>query len=67
MVRGSQSGSGGDYCIEFLPPSPFDTTGEHYANSATAGLDRPTWDSGVLITCAWSGSTGRGMRTSGRG
>ena len=39
----------------FVHTSPFDTKGEHYANSATAGLDRPTRDSGVLVTCAVQG------------
>lgn len=39
----------------FVHTSPFDTMGAHYANSATAGLDRPTRDSGVLVTCAVQG------------
>jgi DNA polymerase V len=39
----------------FVHTSPFDTKGQHYANSATAGLDRPTRDSGVLVTCAIQG------------
>ena len=39
----------------FVHTSPFDTTGEHYANSATAGLDRPTRDSGILVMCAVQG------------
>lgn len=39
----------------FVHTSPFDTSGEHYANSATAGLDRPTRDSGILVTCAVQG------------
>lgn len=39
----------------FIHTSPFDTKGQHYANSATAGLDRPTRDSGVLVTCAVQG------------
>ena len=39
----------------FIHTSPFDTSGQHYANSATAGLDRPTRDSGILVTCAVQG------------
>ena len=39
----------------FIHTSPFDTTGAHYANSSTAGLDRPTRDSGILVTCAVQG------------
>ena len=39
----------------FVHTRPFDTKGEHYANSATAGLDRPTLDSDVLVTCAVRG------------
>ena len=39
----------------FVHTSPFDTKGQHYANSATAGLDRPTRDSGILVTCAVQG------------
>ena len=39
----------------FVHTSPFDTQGQHYANSATAGLDRPTRDSGILVTCAVQG------------
>ncbi len=39
----------------FVHTSPFDKLGQHYANSATVGLDRPTRDSGVLVTCAVQG------------
>ena len=39
----------------FVHTSPFDAKGQHYANSATAGLDLPTRDSGVLVTCAVQG------------
>ena len=39
----------------FIHTSPFDTQGQHYANSATAGLDRPTRDSGILVSCAVQG------------
>lgn len=39
----------------FIHTSPFDTVGQHYANSATGGLDRPTRDSGILVTCAVQG------------
>ena len=39
----------------FIHTNPFDTTGQHYANSATAGLDRPTRDTGILVTCAVQG------------
>jgi DNA polymerase V len=39
----------------FVHTSPFDTSGRPYANSATAGLDRPTRDSGILVTCAVQG------------
>ena len=39
----------------YVHTSPFDTKGQHYTNSATAGLDRPTRDSGILVTCAVQG------------
>lgn len=39
----------------FIHTSLFDARGKHYANSATTGLDRPTRDSGVLVTCAVQG------------
>ena len=39
----------------FVHTSPFDTKSQHYANSATAVLDRPTRDSGILVTCAAQG------------
>ena len=39
----------------FIHTSPFDTQGQHYSNSATAGLDRPTRDSGILVSCVVQG------------
>ena len=41
-------------CV-FIHTSQFDTNGQHYANSATAGLDRPTRDSCILVKCAVQG------------